>query len=90
MIKNNQHVVDNMGFKSYYIYLNLKFYYIKHTKTNVVMNVIGLKFWFITKFQSLKLKFQERGGKKEEEDIGGFGVLVPFKDIGKVFIIILK
>ena len=55
------------------------------------MNVIGLKFWFITKFQSLKLKFQEREGKKEEEeDIGGFGVLVPFKDIRKVFIIILK
>ena len=87
MIKNNQHVVDNMGFKSYYIYLNLKFYYIKHTKTNVIMNVIGLKFWFITKFQSLKLKFQERGEKK---DIGGFRVLVPFKDIRKVFIIVLK
>ena len=43
--------------------------HIKVTKFDVLINMIALKFWFITKIQILKLKFQEI--EKKKKGIGG-------------------
>ena len=48
--------------------------HIKVTKFDLLINMIGLKFWFITKIQILKLKCQ--GIKGKNKDIGGFIITI--------------